>query len=85
MANYKVVGVRSNIDFKTETGAQIQGTSLYCVVPAEQTEDFEGEEICKLFLSSFRFPTVDIHPGDLIKVFFSRKGKVDEYEVVGKF
>lgn len=86
MANYKVVGVRSNINFKPEGSiSSIEGTSLYCVIPADQDENFEGEEVGKLFLSKFKFPSVKIHPGDLVKVEFNRKGKVDAVEVIGQF
>lgn len=78
----KVVGVRCNMDFSTKEGSRIQGTSLHCVFPAPQTEDFEGETVDKIFLSKFKFPDVRIHAGDEVEFEFDRKGKVSSYEIL---
>lgn len=68
------------VDFKSREGGQIEGTKLHCLVDAAQGDYFEGKKVETLFLPKGRFPSVKVHLGDQLAVYFNRYGKVDGYE-----
>ena len=76
---YTVIGIR-DIDFVAEDGRNIKGISVYYTY---ETFGVDGVATDKVFISERLLAEKTVEVGDFIRVFFTRKGTVSGFEIVG--
>ena len=74
----KIEGVR-NVQFTSREGREINGVTVYI---SFENENVAGRETDKVFLSADRFQVESLTPGTTIDLSFSRRGKVETFEIV---